>query len=608
MSYNPRNFVHRVKNELIVDEDKLNIFWKYPRKKNQWKPSKEIPAYEGLRRIAVDIETAGLNPDKDRILAIGAYNAHKDIKYADIFMAINEKRCLKQFVELIGDTKPDVILTYNGMSFDLPFIIKRCQIHKINHPFRVSNKSIYIETAKPYGRDSLTINPIYIRPNIEHVDVYICVLRWDNARRLLSDSKSLKSVAIELGLRPGARLTLEYQDIIKCWEEGEGSNGWEQIKEYLRYDLEDTILVSDHIVPTFYYEKYIAPSMGLGDLTIKGNGTKWSVGLQLQYPNKVPKAEPKYQFKGGATFASSGFYRKKTIALVDITGMHPWIICTYGLHSKYDVDEISLAMLDYFGEERERVKSITGLSNRQDSLKGIRNCYYGLLGTGKLPFNDMVAAALVCAHSRKILLTMLQIMEETGATILEYDTDGIYFMHENPPYIHQLLMEKLPEGIKIKLEKESKAMYIPPNGCKNYLLWTNDGKIIKKGSWTSRAKSKIENQHPIDYLTHFLQGYNAAEQYHQELIDTIQSSNYPIKNLIVRRRIKEGEIELLKIGKPKDVISYYVGTNGICTEGNYSKSYYTNLINTKRSELLQIIAPEKLRGGTIVEQLSLFST
>lgn len=602
MAYNHRELVHRVKNRLVVDEDKLDIFWKYERKSNKpWQPHHNIKDYGELNTTIADIETSGLNPTTDRIYAIGARDQSHNV---NIFMQQDERKILKEFIALINDTKSEVLLTYNGMSFDLPFIIKRCEVHNIKHPFKISGKKIRVSTAIPYGYEPLEVYPIFIEHNIQHVDVYICVLRWDSNRRQLSDSKSLKQVPIDMGLRHERRLELEYEEILRCWNEGEGSNGWAQIEKYLRLDLEDTALVADKIVPDFYYEKYIAPNTGLDMLTLLGAGSKWSTGLQLAC-KKYPEPEQKLQFQGGLAGAFTGLYHKKPIAQVDISGMHTWIIWNYGLHSKYDTEEISLAMIEYFRNERARIIDIPSLSNLQKALKNILNCYYGLLGTGKLAFNDMVAAALVCAHSRCLLKLMLQIIEEMDATIIEYDTDGIYFMHDNPQLVHKQLITKLPQGITIKLENFARAMYVPTNGCKNYLLWTPEGKVVKKGSWSSRAKSKIENEHPIQYLTHFLESYEAAEEYHSKLINHIKSGTYPVEKLMIRRRIREGEIELLKIGKSKQLVSYYTGVNGICTSGNYSKSYYTQLINAKRAELLQIIAPEKLIGGS-VKQLSLF--
>lgn len=599
MQYNHRELVRKVGNRLIVDEDKLNLFWKYKRKNTQWNFRHEIKPYCELKSTVVDIETSGLNPDIDRIYAIGTRNEKGTVK---VFMHPDEQKLLQEFVDFIHNSKTEILFTYNGTNFDLPFIVKRCQILKIKHPFKISRKEIVIPTAKPYGYDPLKVRSVYIQGGIEHVDIYICILRWDNARRTLNDGKSLKKVTLEMGLREEERLVLDYENITKCWQEGCGSNGWEQIKKYLEYDLEDTALIAGKIIPSFYYEKYIVPDMGLGEITIKGNGTKWSRGLQL-ICHAQPKPERKYQYQGGLTYAKSGLFKDKPIAQCDIKGMHPWIIGNYGLFSKHDAQEISLAMLDFFGKERERVKRIPELCDRQESLKNLRNCYYGLLGTGKLSFNDMEAAALVCAYSRRLLRLMVQIMEAEKAEILEYDTDGIYFAHDEPQFVHQQLIKGLPSGIEVKLENFAKAMFLPENGCKNYLLWNLDHKIIKKGSWNSRAKSKIENQFPIEYLSRYIESPSVAENYHLEILNLIQSGKYPIKDLVIRRRIKRNESQLLHLGKPRELVSYYVGIEGLCQSGEYSKSYYCNLINTKRNELLKLITPKQCRK---IQQLSLF--
>lgn len=272
MAYNHRALIRKIKNRLVVDEDKLDIFWKYQRKETKWNCTNAIKPFSDLKSIVVDIETSGLNPVKDRIFAIGTQTESVSI---DIFMHQDERKILEAFVAFIKSNNPDILFTYNGTNFDLPFIIERCQILEVKHPFKTAEREVVIPTAKPYGYDPLRIRPmIHIQGKIQHVDVYICVLRWDNSRRRLNDGKSLKKVIFEMGLRQEARLVLEYQDILKCWDEGIGSHGWELIKRYLKFDLEDTALVAQAIVPDFYYEKYIVPDMGLDEIAIKGNATK----------------------------------------------------------------------------------------------------------------------------------------------------------------------------------------------------------------------------------------------------------------------------------------------------------------------------------------------
>lgn len=78
-----------------------------------------------------DIETddtqPGIVPGADRITCIGAIGS--DGKRYQYFSTTNERRILKQFVELIEDY--DILTGWNSETFDLVAIIKRCKMYNI---------------------------------------------------------------------------------------------------------------------------------------------------------------------------------------------------------------------------------------------------------------------------------------------------------------------------------------------------------------------------------------------------------------------------------------------------------------------------------------------
>jgi DNA polymerase, archaea type len=94
-----------------------------------------------------------------------------------------------------------------------------------------------------------------------------------------------------MGFRESARLVLTPQEIQNCWSEGAGSKGWEKIRKYLIYDLEDTKLIADKLVSSYYYESLIVPGMNLQQLSLTGNGTKWQRVLERQYPGYKPTSD-----------------------------------------------------------------------------------------------------------------------------------------------------------------------------------------------------------------------------------------------------------------------------------------------------------------------------
>ncbi|WP_272819496.1 hypothetical protein [Scytonema hofmannii] len=235
------------------------------------------------------------------------------------------------------------------------------------------------------------------------------------------------------------------------------------------------------------------------------------------------------------------------------------------------------------------------------------NSQFGFFGTSELAFNDMEAAALVTAYGRRILQFMIEVINSAGAIPIEVDTDGVFFTHPQPEEVYAILQSQLPKKISVKLEFIAEAMFIPERGTKNYLLWLEDGWIIRKGSWRSRSRSKLEKEFPVEYLTYLIQNQVGAEEYYENVKFQILSRKYPKDKLAITRRIREGEKELLKLGKPSDVVTYYYGVRGltnITSDDKYSHQYYLDMIEKKREEILTIAAPEILEPNK--RQLSLF--
>jgi DNA polymerase elongation subunit (family B) len=50
----------------------------------------------------------------------------------------NEVEVLRQFWDRMGQLRPSLIITHNGLSFDLPFIKKRSIIHQVKPPFDIN--------------------------------------------------------------------------------------------------------------------------------------------------------------------------------------------------------------------------------------------------------------------------------------------------------------------------------------------------------------------------------------------------------------------------------------------------------------------------------------
>lgn len=91
--------------------------------------------YSDLKIAIMDIETTGLSPEKSEVIiggyAIPSLDGKDNIKIVQYFSEKieDEKELLKKFTK---DLKSfDLIITYNGDKFDIPFLSKRLKYHKL---------------------------------------------------------------------------------------------------------------------------------------------------------------------------------------------------------------------------------------------------------------------------------------------------------------------------------------------------------------------------------------------------------------------------------------------------------------------------------------------
>ena len=81
--------------------------------------------FENCRVIALDIETTGLDSNNNSIILVGILDLYGDNHFRQFFCEnlSMEKDLLEFIIENVENS--DVIITYNGASFDIPFINKR---------------------------------------------------------------------------------------------------------------------------------------------------------------------------------------------------------------------------------------------------------------------------------------------------------------------------------------------------------------------------------------------------------------------------------------------------------------------------------------------------
>lgn len=85
------------------------------------------------KQAIIDIETTGLEPLQDRITCISLVFSDKN---GTIFSwcSVDEAQNLKEFIDFSQKHEINSWVSFNGDSFDIPFIIKRCLVNNVKVP------------------------------------------------------------------------------------------------------------------------------------------------------------------------------------------------------------------------------------------------------------------------------------------------------------------------------------------------------------------------------------------------------------------------------------------------------------------------------------------
>jgi DNA polymerase elongation subunit (family B) len=284
----------------------------------------------------------------------------------------------------------------------------------------------------------------------------------------------------------------------------------------------------------------------------------WEKILENAYTDEEKKEleeDKKMSYDGGLVINHKGLY--KNVYKIDVASLYPNIMLNYQIYSRKDTKKIGLMMLKAYTKLRLELKAKAKAGDKeadliQNSLKILINSLYGFYGTGGYLFNDMTASALVTAYGRKILKYMIDYVEANGGTIIECDTDGIFFSAKNGEEIYNGLRQELNK-INFDIELEYKDCVMFASDKKNYIIITKDDKVIKKGSkYAGRDKNKLQTEFVVEYIKRYIDEPAKAEAYKKEIRDLIGLGK-AYDWLKVTKKVGKGEKNIIEDAKAKGV-------------------------------------------------------
>jgi DNA polymerase elongation subunit (family B) len=456
-------------------------------------------AFSDLRRLALDIEVmtgAGFEfpnalRESDRIIAIALADS---TGWGHVISGrdLSEPEMLEACARLIRERDPDVIEGHNLFRFDLPYLEERAKRFGIElrwgrdgsalrgHPSRMQ----VAERAISYRRYQVAGRQI--------VDTWILAQRYDVAARDI-ESFGLKALARHFGVAAPDRTYLPPNLIPWAFEHDP-----ERLMAYALDDVRETLALSAILSPPYFVQAQILPFDYQG-VVLKGNAMKIDALLMREYLHRrmaIPAPSGGSAVAGGYTAV---FHQgvARSVLHVDVTSLYPSLMLVFNIVPSKDELDVFTGLLRDLRDFRVAAKTLArGTASEEDrrllnalqqTFKILINSFYGYLGFPMGHWNDFEAANRVTAEGRRLIKEMVAWLTERGATVIEIDTDGLYFVPPagvgNPAQEETLitgLAGLLPEGIHIELDGRYPAML--SYKMKNYVLMDPAEKLIIKGS------------------------------------------------------------------------------------------------------------------------------
>ncbi len=451
--------------------------------------------FDDLRRLQVDIETLGLDPREPsgRVITAAVRLAHLGSVFEEhLVLETTEADLLLRLSEMISNLDPDVIEGHNIFNFDLPFLAERATRFGVPLRWGRDGSPLRIGEGKQrfkVGALVLPFTPAYVFGR-HVIDTYQQIQRYDIAGRL--SSYALKKVMHEL-YPDNTRALIPGEQIRDIWAQQD----LDRLRDYNLDDVRDVDTLSRLTLPTEFYQTQLLPR-SFQSVATGGPGEKINdlmVRAYLSQGHSIPTAQAARSYPGGyAELLEVGAFAP--VVKCDVESLYPSIMLAERISSASDVLGASLPMLEDLTRRRldakSRSRTTSGAERAvwdglQSSFKVLINSFYGYLGYGGALFNDYDAAERVTLAGQHIIKIVVDELRGSGATPIEVDTDGVYFVP--PPHVRspadqetyvQSLGRALPPSIRLAHDGHFKGML--SLRLKNYALLNDDGTMLLKGS------------------------------------------------------------------------------------------------------------------------------
>jgi len=553
-----------------------------------------------LRIAALDLETYSpgrfSDPKKDPVLmaclstndCTKVYTSKKT-NLNNVFVLPSEKELLEKVLADIREMQPDILVTYNGDSFDLPYIKDRCE-------------NLGVKCDFGFGGVRVVKNGMYKKSEIngtQHLDAFVLLKFMVRIGAINILKFDIENVSEKLFGKEKEKLKPE--KINELWDKNE----IDKIIEYNREDGEVTLKLAMEFLPlqiqlcgmlrqVLSETSRMSSSQMVEQLLIIKSFEQKSL-----IPNKPTEAEVSRRllqtFEGG--FVKSpvpGLH--ENIAVLDFRSLHPTIIishnispetlkcqhesCKNGKNVSPDKDwfcEKQKGFLPCILEEilKDRIElkkkaklldknssDFKTINARQHALKILLNSHYGYLGYAQSRWYSRECARAVTAWSRQYIQQVSNEAEKNGFKVLYNDTDSCFLIipkEKNEKSVRDFVEKinsELPEAMELEIEGFYKrGIFVTKESGdaakKKYALIDYNGNLKIVGfEYVRRDWAPIAKETQKAVIEAILKEGNPekAISITKETIRKLKEGKVPKKELVITKQIKASPSKYELIG------------------------------------------------------------
>ena len=520
-------------------------------------------SFDDLHRLQFDLETTGLNPDRDRIfmIAVRYPTGVTETLEAPGEGNAGEGALIRELIAKVSAADPDVIENHNLHGFDLPFLARRARILGVPLALgRIGPPGLRVRGARRgSAEDSEGRRVRYVAPGRELIDTLDAVLRYDFATRELPNH-GLKTVARHLGISGPDREMIPGDQVYAVYRRDP-----ERVRRYATADVSEVAGVARMLGGAAFALAQIAPRR-YERLADAGAATGIIDPLLVRAYLRAGVALPAHQAGDGTPHSGAALHLfaagvAHRVVKADVASLYPSLMRAYRIGPSRDHLGALLALVDRLVELRLAAKAGArraapesaeryGYEAMSAAMKLVVNSAYGYLAAGGLTrFADVHAANEVTRRGRETLGLMCRELAGHGVTLLEADTDGVYFAvpegwsEADERRVVAEVAAMLPPLVQLEFEGRYAAML--SHEPKNYALLRYDGSLILHGvAFRSSRAEPFGEGFLRKAISHLLASdVGGVREAYLATLDRLRRREFPTRDVSSRARLTKTPAE-----------------------------------------------------------------